>query len=99
MCSFVLMHPCSMKGRSDEYIREAVEKCKGHIVHSHYGAWNFSQKKNGEIVQDPSPSSGDLINYPAFVEALYHKGLYRLPHIRILFAGVSKITSWQESKR
>jgi sugar phosphate isomerase/epimerase len=66
--------PLFYERQSDEYIREAVEKCKGHIVHSHYGAWNFSQKKNGEIVQEPSPSTGDLINYPAFVEALYHGG-------------------------
>ncbi|HTB25039.1 MAG TPA: sugar phosphate isomerase/epimerase family protein [Puia sp.] len=66
--------PLFYERQSDEYIREAVEKCGGHIVHSHYGAWNFSQKKNGEIIQDPSPSSGDLINYQAFIEALYHSG-------------------------
>ena len=66
--------PLFYERQSDEYIREAVEKCKGHIVHTHYGAWNFSQKKNGEIVQDPSPSSGDLINYSAFIEALYQTG-------------------------
>ncbi len=66
--------PLFYERQSDEYVREAVENCKGHIVHSHYGAWNFSQKKSGEIVQDPSPSTGDLINYQAFVEALYHIG-------------------------
>lgn len=66
--------PLFYERQSDEYIREAVDKCKGLIVHSHYGAWNFSQKKDGEIVQDPSPSSGDLINYQAFIEALYHTG-------------------------
>lgn len=60
--------------QSDEYIREAVENCRGNLVHTHYGAWNFSQKKNGEIVQEPSPSSGNLINYPAFIESLYHHG-------------------------
>jgi len=63
--------PLFYERQSDEYVREAVENCKGHIVHTHYGAWNFSQNKDGEIVQDPSPSSGDLINYPAFIEALY----------------------------
>ena len=67
--------PLFYERQSDEYIHEAVNKCKGHIVHTHYGAWNFSEKKNGEIVQDPSPSTGDLINYPAFIEALYHIGL------------------------
>jgi sugar phosphate isomerase/epimerase len=66
--------PLFYERQGDEYIHEAVDKCKGHIVHSHYGAWNFSQKKNGEIVQDPSPSTGDLINYQAFIEALYHTG-------------------------
>jgi sugar phosphate isomerase/epimerase len=54
--------PLFYERQSDEYIREAVEKCRGHIVHTHYGAW------------DPSPSSGDLINYQAFIEALYHTG-------------------------
>jgi sugar phosphate isomerase/epimerase len=66
--------PLFYERQSDEYIREAVEKCRGHIVHTHYGAWNFSQKKNGEIVQDPSPSTGDFINYTAFIEALYQTG-------------------------
>jgi sugar phosphate isomerase/epimerase len=66
--------PLFYERQSDEYIREAVDNCKGHIVHTHYGAWNFSQKKNGEIVQDPSPSTGDLINYQAVIEALYHTG-------------------------
>jgi sugar phosphate isomerase/epimerase len=66
--------PLFYERQSDEYMREAVEKCQGNIIHSHYGAWNFSQKKNGGIVQEPSPSTGDLINYQAFVEALYHAG-------------------------
>ncbi|SRR5579871_3324 len=66
--------PLFYERQSDEYIHEAVEHCKDHIVHTHYGAWNFTQKKNGEIIQEPSPSSGNLINYPAFIEALYHNG-------------------------
>jgi sugar phosphate isomerase/epimerase len=66
--------PLFYERQSDEYMHEAVEACKGNIVHTHYGAWNFTQKKNGEIVQDPSPSTGDLINYQAFIEALYQSG-------------------------
>src|SRR5580704_1530399 len=66
--------PLFYERQSDEYIREALDNCRGHIVHTHYGAWNFTQKKNGEIIQEPSPSRGNLINYPAFVEALYHSG-------------------------
>ncbi|HEY4875127.1 MAG TPA: sugar phosphate isomerase/epimerase family protein, partial [Puia sp.] len=62
--------PLFYERQSDEYIREAIDNCRGHILHTHYGAWNFTQKKNGEIIQEPSPSSGNLINYPAFVEAL-----------------------------
>ncbi len=60
--------------QSDDYIREAVQKCRKHIVYTHYGAWNFSQKSNGEIVQDPSPSTGELINYRAFIEELQQIG-------------------------
>jgi len=66
--------PLFYERQSDEYIHEAINNCRGNIIHTHYGAWNFSQKKNGEIVQDPSPSTGDLINYPAFIDALYHSG-------------------------
>ena len=66
--------PLFYERQSDEYIREAIEKCKEHIVHTHYGAWNFGQGKSGEIIQEPSPSSGNLINYPAFIEGLYHSG-------------------------
>jgi sugar phosphate isomerase/epimerase len=56
--------------QEDEYVREAVQRCRKHIVHTHYGAWNFSEPAKGEIVQEPSPSTGELINYHAFVEAL-----------------------------
>jgi sugar phosphate isomerase/epimerase len=60
--------------QSDEYVREAVQKCGKNLVHSHYGAWNFSQKPDGEIIQDPSPSTGDLINYQAFIDGLVQMG-------------------------
>lgn len=66
--------PLFYERQSDEYVRTAVENCNGQIVHTHYGAWNFTQKKSGEIVQDPSPSSGNQINYQAFIEALYQAG-------------------------
>ena len=55
--------------QSDEYIHEAVKKCKDHLVYTHYGAWNFSEVK-GEVVQDPAPSFGGKINYEAFIEGL-----------------------------
>jgi len=62
--------PLFYERQSDEYVREAVQKCGTNLVHTHYGAWNFSQSGEGEVVQDPSPSSGDLINYQAFIEEL-----------------------------
>jgi len=66
--------PLFYERQSDEYIREAVQKCGRNLVHTHYGAWNFSQKENGEIVQDPSPSTGELVNYAAFIEELHNVG-------------------------
>jgi sugar phosphate isomerase/epimerase len=61
--------------QEDDYVRQAVQKCKKHIVHTHYGAWNFSTSGNGDIVlQEPSPSSGSLINYQAFIDELLHTG-------------------------
>ena len=47
--------PLFYERQSDEYIHEAVRKCSEYLVHTHYGAWNFSQNENGEIIQDPSP--------------------------------------------
>jgi sugar phosphate isomerase/epimerase len=66
--------PLFYERQSDEYVREAVQNCGNNLVHTHYGAWNFSENKNGEIIQEPSPSTGELINYPAFIEELHHIG-------------------------
>ena len=66
--------PLFYERQTDEYIREAVQKCGSNLVHTHYGAWNFSQNAEGEIVQDPSPSTGERINYPEFIEELRQIG-------------------------
>lgn len=66
--------PLFYERQSDEYIREAVQKCGKNIVHTHYGAWNISENEDGEIVQDPSPSSGNLVNYQTFIEELQNIG-------------------------
>ncbi len=66
--------PLFYERQSDEYIREAVQKCRKYLVQTHYGAWNFSETGNGEIVQDPSPSSGNPVNYQAFIEELQNIG-------------------------
>jgi sugar phosphate isomerase/epimerase len=60
--------------QGDEYVREAVDKCREHVVYTHYGAWNFSETADGDVVQDPSPSFGGKVNYKAFVEALQQIG-------------------------
>lgn len=60
--------------QSDEYIREAVDRCAPHIVYTHYGAWNFSETAHGEVVQEPAPSFGGRINYEAFIRALHKNG-------------------------
>lgn len=56
--------------QSADYIQEAVRACGAHIVLSHYGAWNFDESPDGEVVQQPAPSFGGLINYDAFVSEL-----------------------------
>ena len=66
--------PLFYERQTDDYIHEAVQKCGDHLVHTHYGAWNFSQHENGEIIQGPSPSTGNLVNYEAFVEELHNIG-------------------------
>ena len=60
--------------QSDDYVREAVERCGAHVALSHYGAWNFRETSDGEVLQEPSPSFGGRINYEAFVDALAQIG-------------------------
>jgi len=60
--------------QSDEYVREAVGRCREHLAYTHYGAWNFSETEDGEVVLDPAPGHGGKINYEAFFDALYQHG-------------------------
>lgn len=60
--------------QSEEYVREAVRACKDLLAYTHYGAWNFSENKKGEVVQDPAPSFGGNINYEAFLDELQKTG-------------------------
>ncbi|MBS1596698.1 MAG: sugar phosphate isomerase/epimerase [Bacteroidetes bacterium] len=62
--------PLFYERQSDEYVRESIEHCGASTVLTHFGAWNFSQNADGEIIQDPSPSSGETINYKAFFGGL-----------------------------
>ncbi|HEX6891698.1 MAG TPA: TIM barrel protein, partial [Chryseolinea sp.] len=75
--------------QKSEYVREAVDKCAEYIQYTHYGAWNFTEDANGEIIQEPAPYHGGKINYEAFLEGLYQHGYdgylvseYCLPMIR-----------------
>ncbi|HEX5151910.1 MAG TPA: sugar phosphate isomerase/epimerase family protein [Parafilimonas sp.] len=91
--------PLFYERQSDEYIREAVQKCGKDLVHTHYGAWNFSETPDSEIIQDPSPSTGELINYAAFIEELHNTGYkgyltseYCLPvYKNHQFAGIEEV--------
>ncbi len=72
-----------------DYVREAVEKCGKDLLYTHYGAWNFSESPEGDVIQDPAPTHGGKINYETFIEALHQQGYsgylvseYCLPLIR-----------------
>ena len=60
--------------QSDAYVQEAVRRCADHIAYTHFGAWNFSENEDGDVVQELAPSSGVLINYAAFVRGLHQIG-------------------------
>jgi len=66
--------PLFYERQSDEYIHEALQKCADYLVHTHYGAWNFCENDKGEIIQEPAPSTGNLVNYQAFIEELHNVG-------------------------
>ena len=84
--------------QSEGYVRESVERCREHIVYTHYGAWNFSETSDGDVVQDPAPSFGGLINYEAFVDALRRNWLCRLSGFGTAHR-CSSITGLQASKQ
>jgi sugar phosphate isomerase/epimerase len=66
--------PMFFDRQSTDYVQEAVEKCKDYIRYTHYGAWNFSETENGDIVLDPAPNHGGKINYETFINALGQQG-------------------------
>lgn len=66
--------PMFFDRQGTEYVREAVTKCSEFIRYTHYGAWNFSESKDGEVILDPAPGHGGKINYEAFIDALYRHG-------------------------
>ena len=57
--------------QKSEYVKEAVRRCGENLLYTHYGAWNFVETEDGQVVQEPAPHHGGKINYETFVEALY----------------------------
>jgi len=55
--------------QDDEYVREAVQKCKDLIVLSHYGSLEFDEDPSGETVRKPFQGR-PLVNYPVFIKEL-----------------------------
>lgn len=91
--------PLFSERQKDEYVREAVKSCGENLVYTHYGAWNFMETDDGEVVQEPAPHHGGTINYKTFVEALnendytgYLTSEYCLPLIKNhKIAGVEEV--------
>jgi sugar phosphate isomerase/epimerase len=91
--------PLFHERQSDDYMREAVRACRGHILLSHFGAWNFTERADGTVEQQPAPSVGGPINYREFLSELdragyegYLVGEYCLPCVRDhRIAGIAEI--------
>jgi sugar phosphate isomerase/epimerase len=60
--------------QKDEYVKEAVKKCGKDLIYTHYGAWNFMETNEGEVIQEPAPHHGGTINYETFINALSQNG-------------------------
>jgi sugar phosphate isomerase/epimerase len=60
--------------QKNDYVREAVRNCGKDLLYTHYGAWNFMETEEGEILQEPAPHHGGKINYETFIEALHQNG-------------------------
>jgi len=59
--------------QDDEYVSEAVQKCKNLIVLSHYGSLEFDELPKGEIIR--KALTGRMpVNYPVFVRELKEIG-------------------------
>jgi sugar phosphate isomerase/epimerase len=91
--------PLFKERQADEYVREAVQACGGHVLLTHYGAWNFTHAPGGRVIQEPAPSVGGEINYRRFLAELDAAGYdgylvseYCLPCVRNhRIAGIDEI--------
>ena len=91
--------PLFKERQGDEYVRAAVRACAGHILLTHFGAWNFERRADGEVVQQAAPSVGGEINYRCYLTELRRAGYdgflvseYCLPCVRDhRIAGIDEI--------
>lgn len=60
--------------QDDEYVKEAVQKCKNRIVLSHYGSWDFRLTKSGDVIQLANDRTGKVVNYRTFIRELSNIG-------------------------
>ena len=66
--------PLFYERQDSAFVAEAVRQCRDYMAYTHYGAWNFREAADGEVIQGPAPSFGGQINYAAFVGALAEIG-------------------------
>ena len=66
--------PLYYNRQDDDYVRRSVHACGKDIILTHYGTWNIIETAEGEIVQEPAPAYGEIINYEAFFAALHEVG-------------------------
>jgi sugar phosphate isomerase/epimerase len=62
--------PLFYERQDSAFVTEAVRQCRDYLAYTHYGAWNFKETADGDVVQGPAPSFGGQINYAAFIDAL-----------------------------
>ena len=76
--------PLFYERQSDEYVSKAVEACRRHIVYSHYGAWNFSERRD----RRRRAGSGAVLRRPDQLQDVFRGAapdrVRRLPGVRIL---------------
>jgi sugar phosphate isomerase/epimerase len=66
--------PLFKERQADAYVAEAVRACGAHIRLTHYGAWNFRESADGEVVQEHGPSFDGTINYGQYLAELRQAG-------------------------
>ena len=66
--------PLFKERQGDDYMVEAVRACGRQVLLTHYGAWNFVERDNGDVAQGPCPSFGGPVNYRRYLAELQRVG-------------------------